>query len=39
MLIFLQTGTIFKEFNYICVVHNFDIRAQFTCAAAIGKYI
>lgn len=39
MLIFLQTGTIFKEFNYICVVHNFDFRAQFTRATAISKYI
>lgn len=39
MLIFLQTGTIFKEFNYICEVHSFDFRAQFACATAISKYI
>lgn len=39
LLISLHTGTIFKEFNYICVVHNFDFGAQFSCAATISKYI
>lgn len=38
-LISLHTGTIFKEFNYIRVVHNFDFRAQLSCAATISKCI
>lgn len=39
MLIYLHTGTILKEFNYICVVHSFDFRAQLSCATTNSKYI